>query len=64
MRNPKRINKILNLLQTLWQNSPDLRFGQLLINLGICDDENRLWNNEDEDLEKYLKSTIEEGTKK
>jgi len=54
MRDKKRINKILKLLKTLWEQSPDKRFGQLLINLRICEDEYRLWSNEDNDLEKYL----------
>jgi len=64
MRDKKRINKILKLLKTLWEQSPDKRFGQLLINLRICEDEYRLWSNEDNDLEKYLTNLLKEEIKK
>lgn len=32
MRDPKRIERILLLIQELWEISPDLRLGQLLVN--------------------------------
>ena len=64
MRDINRIKRILKLLETLWRNASDERFGQLLINLGVCDDESRLWSNEDEDVEKHLKTIIKkEGIK-
>jgi len=56
MREKERIKRILELLQTHWEKHQDLRFGQLLINLGVCDDNIRFWRNDDEDLEKYLKT--------
>lgn len=34
MRDPKRIPKILKALQKIWERHPDLRLGQLLLNLG------------------------------
>jgi len=39
MRDPKRIPRIMDLLQTEWEKHPDLRFGQLIYNLldGIWD---------------------------
>ena len=54
MRQPGRINKILKLLGDNWNKYPDYRFGQLLINIGICDDSVRLWHTDDDELEKYL----------
>ena len=55
MRDPKRIKRILKLIEKLWNKSPDQRFGQLLINHGIVDDSLIVWNNEDDELEKFLK---------
>lgn len=54
MRDPKRIKKILKTLERRWTEFPDLRFGQLLINLGICEDDLRLWNLEDDVTFKHL----------
>jgi uncharacterized protein YihD (DUF1040 family) len=34
MRNPKRINKILRLIEEIWEDNPDLRLTQLLLNTG------------------------------
>ncbi|MCM3718104.1 hypothetical protein [Fictibacillus phosphorivorans] len=33
MREPERIERILNLLNTIWQQQPDWRFNQLISNL-------------------------------
>ncbi len=33
MRDPNRIHKIIGLLHQVWGRSPDLRLGQLIINL-------------------------------
>jgi len=33
MRNPERIEKILNILKRVWTTYPDLRFGQLVENI-------------------------------
>lgn len=46
MRNPNRIKPFLNYIEQMWNNNPDLRFGQLLVNLGIVDDSLRTWNAE------------------
>lgn len=35
MKDPKRIKKIIKELERLWRKHPDLRFGQLLINVYI-----------------------------
>lgn len=60
MRDKSRIKRILKLLEEHWNNSQDQRFGQLLINLGIADDSIRVWENEDDALEKYLKINLKE----
>jgi uncharacterized protein YihD (DUF1040 family) len=33
MRDPKRIDEILNELREVWMANPDLRFGQLVVNV-------------------------------
>jgi hypothetical protein len=33
MREPKRIQRILSLLDTIWQQQPDVRYNQLVSNL-------------------------------
>ncbi len=39
MRDPKRIHKIVETLETIWQVNPDWRLGQLLVNAtGITGD--------------------------
>ena len=55
MRDIKRIYKILGLIEKKWKAYPDMRFCQLLINLGIMPDTLRLWILEDDDLLKHLK---------
>lgn len=36
MRDPKRIDEVLNTVKTVWEQYPDMRFGQLVVNvLGI-----------------------------
>ena len=54
MRDPKRIKKILKLIEQHWVKNESMRFGQLLINLGIADDSNRVWQRDDWDLEDDL----------
>lgn len=45
MRSEKRIRPFLQYIEEQWERNPDLRFGQLLINLGIVED-GREWNKE------------------
>jgi len=56
MKDEKRIKRILKLIEEIWENNPDQRFGQLLINLGISNDDIRTWSNEDNNLETHLRS--------
>jgi hypothetical protein len=58
MREEARIKRILELIEKKWMTFPDSRFGQLLINIGICADDNRLWHVEDDLMEKHLKEVL------
>ena len=33
MRDPKRIDQFCDRLKAVWSNAPDLRFGQLMVNV-------------------------------
>lgn len=55
-RDPERIDRVLTLIRTAWEQMPDLRLGQLLHNVtGTHDD---LFNYEDDqlldDLEEWI----------
>ena len=52
MRNPERIDRILELIGKAWKSSPDLRFFQLLTVMGL---DGELFYYEDDDLEQWLK---------
>ncbi|MBU2576330.1 MAG: hypothetical protein KKF50_01275 [Nanoarchaeota archaeon] len=54
MRDKNRIKRILKLIEEIWINNADQRFGQLLINLGIVSDDFNTWQTEDDILEKRL----------
>ena len=54
MRDKNRIKGILSLIEDIWIKNPDQRFGQLLINFGIVNDDFNTWQNEDDILEKNL----------
>jgi len=54
MRNVKRIKQILKEIERLWNEAPNLRFGQLLINLNIIKDDWDTWNLEDDKTLKHL----------
>lgn len=51
MRNPDRIWQIIDMLEEIWENNPDLRLGQIIENArvfsGFAGD---LFNIEDDDL--------------
>ena len=52
MRDPKRINKYLRKIKEVWSKNPDLRLGQLLLN--IVPSVNSLYYIEDEELVNLL----------
>lgn len=53
MRNPQRIDNILERLKTVWKDNPDLRLGQLLLAVVNAD---RLFYIEDEILVQTLEN--------
>lgn len=52
MRDPDRIDKILEEVKRVWEKYPDLRLGQLLLNIPISGD---IYYIEDEQLIRELK---------
>lgn len=56
MRDPNRIECIIDLLKQMWEEAPDWRLGQLLINLTYKDED--LYYLEDDKLEERLKSWL------
>jgi uncharacterized protein YihD (DUF1040 family) len=58
LRNPARIEVVSVVLRTLWAQTPDLRMGQLLLNLAGSDD---LYNMEDDELLERAKKVLKEG---
>ena len=59
MRDPKRIDKVLDLIKGVWKQHPDLRLMQLLLNALPSKDQ---YFTEDDSLEYYIKE--EYGGKK
>lgn len=57
MRDPNRIDEILDELKSIWVKHPDLRLGQLLLNTVP---EAYLYYIEDDELIKELKNTYKE----
>lgn len=58
MRDEKRIDRILGLIKEIWEKSPDQRFGQLMINLGVFKDSPIVWIGEDYKLENRLNELL------
>lgn len=60
MRDPKRIDKMINLLRDVWHANPDMRLGQLMLNLTSNSrlDTTQFWHAEDEEwvdlMQRYL----------
>ncbi len=52
MRNPKRIDRIINLARELWHTYPDWRLGQLISN--VIGDDNFIFYMEDDEFEEKL----------
>jgi hypothetical protein len=59
MREPGRIERILNLVRKIWYIYPDQRFGQLITNCISSE----MWFIEDDEIEKRLKEILERGMK-
>ena len=58
MRDPKRIKKILEQIELIWNLNSDQRFFQMLINNGMIDDDNAHWHLEDDKVEEHLGKII------
>lgn len=61
MRDPERIDKILNIIKSIWVSYPDLRLMQLLINTLPRDESGTsgdYYYMEDDNLLKYLKDFL------
>ena len=61
MRDYNRIERILNTIKRIWQNNPDLRLCQLILN--IATDANVLYWVDDDELEKALIEMYENSGK-
>lgn len=66
MRDPARIDRIIGKLRKLWHSNPDMRLGQLVVNLTEthvrgCTDVLRVFNVEDDDLENAIDDTHKGG---
>lgn len=65
MRPINRIKPFLKWLEEVWEENQDQRFGQLLINLGIIEDNFKDWNKEISDYQipfEYLREIQTWGT--
>jgi len=58
MRDPKRIPKMLNELKGIWSTFPDLRLGQLLVNVT---ERSSLYYIEDDELMKKIRQYYSEA---
>lgn len=58
MRDPNRIGRIIVKLQAAWQLGPDMRLGQLLVNLGGPHAEDDVYEKEDDLWETQLDEFI------
>ena len=57
MRDPNRIDPILDEIREIWKRHPDLRLGQLILNARLGEDHApRLYNLEDDRLIERLRS--------
>jgi len=64
-RSSKRIDPFLNYIRDEWKKNPDERFGQLLINLGLIEDNLIDWKKEENEHpipHKYLREIQHWGT--
>jgi uncharacterized protein YihD (DUF1040 family) len=59
MRDSKRIPRVLDLLEKVWQEVPDWRLGQLIENIARDMGWNDAYYMEDDDLEKELRKHID-----
>lgn len=56
MRDPKQIERMIEQLESAWHALPDMRLGQLLLNITYAANKSDLWNLEDDQIEQLLDS--------
>lgn len=61
MRDPKRIKKVLQILRQYWEAHPDLRLGQILVNMA---DDSTYYMEDDELVERIIKALKEQAPTK
>ena len=65
MRDPRRIDRVLDKLRVLWVDHPDQRLGQLVANLSRTTDgrvdSSRIFNLEDDDMEIAIEDATRHG---
>lgn len=54
MRDPKRIDRVIEQLTLAWHAFPDMRLGQLILNITRVETTSHLWNLEDDTISKLL----------
>jgi len=65
LRDKKRIKRMLKLIQKIWEEYPDLRFGQLIYNTVVTKSGElfRIYYMEDEEVEERLRGVWDEKQK-
>lgn len=63
MRNPGRIDVMLERLRDVWERNPDLRLGQIVCNAGQYGLTMPIYHVEDEELMTAIESVHENGRK-
>ena len=58
MRNPNRMELFMDKFMELWKSQPDIRFGQLISNLMMAD-EDKLFGMEDDEMLKRIQESID-----
>ena len=61
MRDPKRIDRVLNKLKQYWEKNPDLRLGQILINANKNGKYISAFYMEDDEFEAWIENKLEKG---
>lgn len=56
MRDPKRIERVIQQLYSAWRAFPDMRLGQLVLNITRAETTSELWNLEDDQMERLLET--------
>jgi uncharacterized protein YihD (DUF1040 family) len=62
MRDPRRMNKLLDVLKKCWEKEPDWRFGQLMVNfLGQLPRDPFFYEEDEmiEEMKKYFEIEVE-----